>query len=267
MGVSIFKVNSEKTAKRYRDSLNRFLEILEDKYLHKYTAKDIDYFKSERVKSVKKVSVNVDLRNLKAFFNKCVEWNYIQENPVSKIKMFKVDKLLPAILSKEEISKLFKLIDNEIFTVLFACYIYTGRRRNEILNLKIKDIDMVNHRLTYYNQKKKYFNTIPIVKPLREILYAFIERNKFRINANNGKLFDIDADYVTHKFKNYFIKINRPDLKLHSLRHTFASHLVMANVPLKQIQELLDHSDISTTLVYTHVSKEYREKVLEKLPY
>ncbi len=262
------QVNTIKTAKRYKDSLNRFIEILGDKYLHKYTIKDIDFFKAERIKQVKKVSVNVDLRNIRAFFNKCLEWNYIQDTPTKKIKMCVVDKQLPAILSQDEIKKLFDVIDNETYKVLFACYVYTGRRRNEILNLSLKNIDMVNHRLKYYNQKKKYYNEIPIAEPLQKILYPYIENNKFKINGNPDKrIFKINPDTITHKFKKYFRMIDREDLKLHSLRHTFASHLVMANVPLKQIQELLDHSDISTTLVYAHVSKEYTKKVIEKLPY
>ena len=106
------------------------------------------------------------------------------------------------------------------------------------------------------------------MEPLQKILNPYLEKNKFKINANSfGKIFCIHPETVSHKFKKYFKQIGREDLKLHSLRHTFASQLVMSGASLKDIQELLDHSEVRTTLIYTHVTKDYRKKILEKLYY
>jgi len=134
--------------------------------------------------------------------------------------------------------------------------------------LTINDIDTENHRLKYFNQKKKIYNIIPIIKPLREILYPYLEKNKFQINLRyNKRIFNLRPDTVTHQFKDYFRKIGREDLKLHSLRHTFASHLLMSGASLKEVQELLDHSDISTTMIYLHLTDDYRKRTLEKLSF
>ncbi len=106
------------------------------------------------------------------------------------------------------------------------------------------------------------------MKPLQIILYPYIEKHRFKIYSKyDNKIFNLKGSSVSHQFKKYFRIIGREDIKLHSLRHTFASHLIMSGASLKDIQELLDHSDISTTLIYTHLSNEYRENIINKLPY
>ncbi len=259
------KINAYKTYRRYREILYTFKNILGNRDIKRYTQKDVEFYIAERIKQIKKITVNTEIKHIKAFFNKCIEWGYITENPLKKIKPLKVDKKVPAFLTREEIHQLFKIIEDETFKVLFACYIFTGRRRNEILNLKLSDIDSKKHIMRYYNQKKKLYNKIPIIPALRKYLYPFIQKNLFKINARNGKLFDFNPNTVTHKFKEYFKQIRREDLKLHSLRHSFASNLVMAGASIKEVQELLDHSDISTTMIYAHISDEFKEKTLEKL--
>lgn len=260
----IDKVREKSTKERYLYSLTRFLEIVGDKKLYEVSVKDIELFVVERQERVKPVTINMDLRHLKAFFNKLVEWKYINESPV-KVKPLKVDKNFVRFLTKEEIENLFEVIKSEKFRVLFALYIYTGRRRNEILELKLEDIDMKNNLLKYYNKKKKLYNYIPIVKPLQRILYDYIKDNYLKIvDKQGGYLFRLDSNYVTRKFKEYFKAINKEDFRLHDLRHSFASYLVSKNISLRIIQKLLDHSEISTTEIYSHVNKELEKRVLDE---
>ena len=259
--------NEKSTAERYSTTLKYFVKIIGDRTIRSISRKDIEIFFIERQKEVKNTTLGIDFRNLRAFFNFLIKNEYLEKSPIGDFRI-KQKKKLPAFLTKEEIQKLFDIIKNETYRVLFALYIYTGRRRNEILNLTRKDIDTKNHTLRYYNQKKKLYNIIPIVEPLRKYLYPYLERNKFKINANiNKRLFSFRGDTVSHRFKYFFRQIGREDMRLHDLRHTFASHLVMSGANLKDIQELLDHAEISTTLIYTHISNEYRKKILEKLEY
>ena len=259
--------NEESTAKRYLYTLNHFISVVGDISIRSISRKEIEKFFAERQIKAKRATLGIDFRNLRAFFNFLVKNEYLEKSPIGDFRI-KQEKTVPVFLSKDEVNKLFDIIKNETYKVLFALYIYTGRRRNEILNLTLNDIDMKNHTLRYYNQKKKMYNIIPIVKPLQEILYPYLERNRFKINGHpDKKIFLIKPNTATHQFKKYFKEIGREDLKIHSLRHTFASHLIMSGASLKDIQELLDHSEISTTIIYTHVSNEYRKNILERLRY
>ena len=261
------KTVEHSTVELYKATLKKFLNCAGNKNLNEISRKDIELFFAERFKEVKKTTAGIDFRNLRCFFNYLINNEYIEKSPMKDFR-FKIEKPLPSFLTRDEIKKLFDIIENETYRVLFALYIYTGRRRNEILNLCTKDIDIKNHKLRYYNQKKKIYNVIPIIEPLRKILYPYLEKNKFKIDSNqNIKIFQISPNTVTHKFKKYFRKIGREDIKLHSLRHTFASHLLMSGASLKEVQELLDHSDISTTMIYLHLTDDYRRRTLERLLY
>ena len=283
--------NSESTFIRYREVLQNFINIVGNKRIDKITYSDIEKFKLERKKKgVKEVSINSDLRHLKAFLNYIRKAEYINDNLAERVEFYKISEVRNKYLSVDEIRKINELLLTDIenerkellkkkvikfeisvkeqLYVLFNIYIYSGRRRNEALNLRLQDIDFDNKVLYYYNQKAKRHSYLPLTEPLLSILQNYIERNKDKIKANNNRLFTVHYSTVTHGLKKYFRKINRDDIRVHDLRHTFASNLVnYANISMSVLKVLLDHSDISTTLIYSHISKEALENALSKLPY
>ena len=136
-----------------------------------------------------------------------------------------------------------------------------------VLNLKIEDIDIdIQNNVVYYiNSKTKQKSSMSIPEVFQDTLYNYILRNLFIIKKNRNKLFKINKDYVSRRFKKYFRMIGKEDFRLHDLRHTFATYLVLNNVNSRIIQELLNHSNIATTEKYMHLNQDVQKKIINKV--
>ncbi|MCI4625541.1 MAG: site-specific integrase [Candidatus Magnetoovum sp. WYHC-5] len=240
--------------------LNKFMEAIDkNRQVNTLKKRDMEVFVDYcRKIGNKPVTINTGIRQMKATFTKAVEWGYLKENPFKGYSLIKYQKEIPRYLTTEQIEKIFEVIDgNKIYRLLFAFYVYTGARRDEIKRLEWADVTadfVIIKKLKNYN-----FRKIPISGKLREVLAEY--------KKGVGKIFAISSDQLSHQFKHYFRKAGFGNIRLHDLRHTFASQLVMAGVELRAVQELLGHSDYATTLIYAHLSKEHLKKAIEKLPY
>ena len=255
------KAREPGTYEQYKIAWDKLIAAVGDILLPDLSRKHIDLFvQSELAKGNKPVTVNKDLRSLKAILNKAVEWEYIKESPMAKYKMLKVDKKPPRALTREEIVRLLSAIDDEHFRLFVAFALYSGCRRNEILSLTWDKIDLEN-RVIYIEKTKSHHSRYV---PISSSLMAVLERLKHFSQV--GKLFPRwSPNWVTHKFKHYARKAGLPDIRLHDLRHTFATHLVAEGVPLKVLQELLGHQSLTSTLVYAHAMEETKRVAVEKL--
>lgn len=101
----------------------------------------------------------------------------------------------------------------------------------------------------------------PRVIPINQTLFAVIESIPHRV----GKVFNIHKDTMTHKMKEYLVKAGFGHMRLHDLRHTFASILAMSETPIKTIAELLGHSDIRVTEIYLHFAPNYLQETINKI--
>ena len=255
------KAREPRTAETYRDSWDKFAQLVGNINLNDITRKHIDIFvQNELSKGNKPITVNKDLRSLKAIFSKAVEWEYLKENPLKGYKLLKVDRKPPRALTKDEIIRLLSAITDDWFRLLVAMAIYTGCRRNELLNLTWEHIDLEN-RIIYIEKTKNHQSRyIPISNNLMAVL------TKLRTFTQVGKLFPKwSPNYVTHRFKEFARKAGLPDVRFHDLRHTFATHLISEGVPLKVLQELLGHQSINATMIYAHAMEEQKRKAVEKL--
>lgn len=237
---------------------NKFIQAVGDKFLSAYKKRDLDlYVQRLRQEKFKPSSINIHIRHIKAIFNKAVEWEYLQVNPFSNYKGVKQQEKPPRFLTKEEIKKIEQVIDDESLLFLFRFLIYTGARRGEALGLTYKDIDLKNNLITFKETKTYRSRSVPIHPVLRE---------EFEKRKNNvGRVFPYRADYVTHKLKKYFIKAGLEDVRVHDLRHTFASQLAMNGVDLRTIQKLLGHTSYKTTEIYAHLAQEHLQNAVSKL--
>ena len=178
--------------------------------------------------------------------------DYLKETKDSKVIKF----------NKNTISATYQLY------VLYCIYVMSGRRRNEALNLTLDDIDLKSKTMRFYNQKAKEYSTIPLSNELHKILKKYIEQNKqFIIKYNNNKLFTISQVTVNHRLKEYFKRINRSDVRVHDLRHSFATYLASQNVPIQVISSLLDHSDVKITMKYYHKQENTLREALENIKF
>jgi len=199
------------------------------------------------------------------------------ENPTIKIESPNVEKTLPDFLTVKEIDYLFKSIsesdiyelrDKAIFELLYSC----GLRISEAVEVQNINVDFDNsfikvigkgnkERLIPISEEairllKKYLNeSRPVISGNRESEFLFISKKGSKLNRKS----------VWRLLKNYVLrtKINK-NITPHTLRHSFATHLLENGADLRSVQELLGHVDISTTQVYTHLAKKKLQEIHKK---
>ncbi|WP_456459842.1 tyrosine-type recombinase/integrase [Desulfurobacterium sp.] len=239
--------------------LNNFKEIVGDTYLKSLTRKHLDEYVSHLLATgVSRNTVNTHIRHLKASLTKAVEWEFAREHPFKGYKLLRVQQKPPTFLFPEQIGKVLKVIDDEFWVFVFKIFIYTGMRLSEVANLRWNDVDLRRGVIVVKKTKNYQTRIIPIHPKLREE----IEK---RLPAV-GKVVPCCKDYIYHKIKNYLKKAGFPNVRIHDLRHTFASLMVMSGVDLKTVQELLGHRDYRTTEIYAHLAPAHLQDAIRKLP-
>ncbi|MBF0488454.1 MAG: tyrosine-type recombinase/integrase [Nitrospirae bacterium] len=253
------KNRSTGTYEKSKQVLKEFVSVVGNKDLASLKKKDMDsYVLYCQELNNAPVTINIKIRTLKAIISKAAEWEHIKISVFAGYKQLKFQKKLPQFLATEQIEAMFKLIgDNKMHKLAFALYIYTGMRRGEIQRLKWSDIQ--GDTLVVKKAKSFKSRRIPIIPQLNKILSEY--------RQDVGDIFDVQAPQIGRIMKRYLKQAGLSDVKPHDLRHTVGSQLVMAGVDMRTVQELLGHSSITTTLIYSHLSQEHIRKALEKLPY
>jgi integrase/recombinase XerC len=208
-------------------------------------------------------------RILKAAFNKAVEWEYIKTNPLAKLKLPRAKINLPLFINAGELELILEHVNDEQLKQFYTLALHTGLRLNEILNLRWSAIDFeekllkVEHSEGFITKGKKErilpLNSV-VFKLLKDKFISLpiihIEKNDLIFCKYTGM--KLNGDYVSKQFKKALRKtkgINK-SLHLHSLRHSFASLLVQKGVSLYVVKDLLGHTDVRTTQIYSHLQQQ-----------
>lgn len=264
----IDKHYSNNTIESYNRDLNKFNNFF-NKELNSISRNDIkDYLKFLKDSNSCDTTISRNISCIKSFYKFLLKQGSITTNPLDGIVTPKTRKKLPKTLSEQEISLLLdiKLNDNYSYRnkAMIELMYATGLRVSELINLKIYDIDL-NECIVRTMGKGSKERIIPLgnyaVNALEiyinEYRYSFIkkETNDYLFLNNHGKKMTRQGFFKIIKSlaKEKGIKT---DFSPHTLRHSFASHLLKYGADLRTIQELLGHSDISTTQIYTHISNE-----------
>ena len=186
-----------------------------------------------------------------------------------EIKTPKFQKKTPTVLTKDEIKEVFSKIKNSKHKLMLQLYYASGLRLSEVINLKVKDIE--------FNQNSLWIRDGKGGKDRMSILPQFLANELEEYCINSGRLKD-DFIFVNNKgnpFSSRMIqkileqvkpKVSfHKDIHIHTLRHSFATHLLEAGEDIRLIQELLGHADLSTTQIYTKVANEQLRKVKSPL--
>ena len=204
--------------------------VMIEKYLS-FRKKEILERSSNTGKREQEISfrtANIELAVLSNLLNFAVHKKYIEKNTTSSIK--KLNKLSRLkTLSDSDIEKLIAGTTNKLTKDLITFLIYTGCRKGEALNLKWDDVDMQNDVIAIKGTKTKYDRYIPISKPLKELLKAIEKKQDdlYVFNRNGAKLGNFRKSFMT-ACRNAGLK----DMRIHDLRHVFASTLTMNDVSL-----------------------------------
>jgi site-specific recombinase XerD len=245
--------------------------------------KDIEQFVTHLQQTVKK-GYRVYYRTLKAAFNKALDWQYINENFFVKIKLPKKQRLQPVFISEDELEKIITKIESDVVRDVTVFAFYTGLRLNEIVNLKWRNVDLDRDVIVVgddeFETKGRNQRVVPVSCEVEKILEKRAEhrthscvlplgkgeKNAYGYvfaKANGGAY---SGDYFSRRFKRAVRDAGlRESVHFHTLRHSFASHLAQRGVSIYVIKELLGHSSISTTEIYSHLNVDSLREAVNKL--
>lgn len=281
--LSHYKINnSHNTFLSYRNSYVNLIRIIKDKTISSISKSDIEEFKLQRSKEVNLISTNIDIRNIKAMFNKMIEFELLDYSKISTVKQFKIEnKKMLAIDSGDLINVLNSIKDVQLKQIV-RFTLLTASRISEVLNVKIKDIDFENEVVNIFQQKTNCFKTIPLTKGLSQLIDEIInsgnDKNILTLANKESYLFynkdknmhdlKLRADTVSKQFKRVLIKLNlSKDFKFHSLRHSAITELIKNNVPLNIVKEIAGHKSITTTMIYSHLKGDDMKKAINSLTF
>ena len=266
--IDIEKGLSENTAEAYRRDLTIFFD---------YTNKDITCIKHSDItyfirnlyeQNYSPTSIKRKIASLRGFYKWLCMNDYCKVNPTLTIELPKTPKKLPKVMTVQEIETILNqnlsALEQVIVELLYGC----GLRVSELVNLKINNFDLNSKYLQCLGKGSKErivplgskaIKAIKIYMPKRDFILQKkrIDTKFLLINENGRKFTRQDAYNFIHSQGEKIHKHISP----HTLRHSFATHLLENGADLRIVQELLGHSDVATTQLYTHISKKRLKEV------
>lgn len=261
-------------------SVNTYTSYINDLYyfyifikkdLTKVTFEDIkDYLEHLNLNKKKTSSIRRKISSLKSFYKFLYKNNYINKKdyPLTKIAYPKMEKKLPKFIYYNDLLEIINesskdkdgVRDRLIIEMLYA----TGVRVSELINIKINDIDFNNRRIIVLGKGNKE-RIVYYGEYAEEVLKEYMKtherknHNYLFVNSKGGKLTDRGVRYI---IDNIMSKLSvKTHVTPHVLRHTFATDMLNNGCDIKVVQELLGHSSLKATEIYTHVTNEHLKKV------
>lgn len=255
---------SSNTITSYKNDIKQYLKYLSDKNINYYETEE--FVKYLNKNKYAKSSINRKIASINKFYEWCQERNYLKETKYKKIKYIKQEKKLPDILTSNYINKLLNslptenpknLRDRTIIELLYS----SGLRVSEITNLRINDIK--NNGSIKVLGKGNKTRILPMTNEAYKLIDSWItnSRSFYENEKSSDYLFiGVRGSKISAREVQRIVKSKLGTFP-HSIRHSFATHLLDGGADLRVVQEMLGHSDPSTTQIYTHVSK---KKLKEK---
>ena len=250
--------NSAYTLRNYIDCNKKFLEYLK-KSPDNITEDDVKYYIAENLSKASSSTLIIFLSSLRYSFS-----NILHKDITLNIKRPKKEKKIPTVLTKEEVKKLISAIVSKKSRLMISFTYACGFRVSELVNLKVKDLNFeekIGNVRQGKGKKDRVFN-IPefLLEDLKNQVEKQIEeRKEYLFTGINGKLSERNLQKIVQKAA---IRAGiKKEVHPHTLRHSFATHLLENGTDIRKIQELLGHVDLSTTQIYTHISREELKKI------
>jgi integrase/recombinase XerD len=265
---------SNNTLAAYRNDLSQFLSFLRSRVAGwDEVTQDaiISYIMAMKTKQEYASStVARKVAAIKSFFHYLVERGGLEDDPTATLDSPKVRKRLPKAIAKADLDRLLSeparaqtpkaLRDRALLEVLYA----TGLRVTELVSLNVEDVNLASATLRVVRPKGKTERIVPIHDRAMEPLQDYLERGRMQLLRDPEER----ALFLNHRgrrltrqglwliVKHYVREVGiREEVTPHTLRHTFAAHLIKRKADLEYVQQLLGHANISTTQVYTQVGK------------
>lgn len=273
----IEKHSSLATRDSYRRETSCFLCYLEEHGLD-FTTVDPSQIREYLLVRSEGVSSRTMARvvtTLKQFFRFVLNEKMRSDDPTELLPKTKISKTLPQVLDRASVDALLDAIDKDsdigmrdrtMFELIYSC----GLRASECCTLKLNDYYSLEHRLVVTGKGDKQ-RMIPVGDTAVELIDSYLENARRKIlSGKKSQYFFVSSSgaHITRqdlweRLKVYTEKAG-VESKIHTLRHSFATHLLQGGADLRSVQELMGHSDIRTTEIYTHVDTDDIQKAFEK---
>ena len=270
---------SRHTIISYENDLTAFFDFA----VVQYNSKNVGEINSSMVRSwlasLKQVkiaskTINRKISSLKSFFKYQLKLGKIEVNPMSSITSLKISRRLPSFIEQKDINTLFNYVEfpdsweGKTDRLLLTIFYYTGIRLSELVNIKELHVDKSNSTIKVLGKGNKE-RIIPVNNTLVSQVNEYISQKKIHFPENSNLFLLINKKgkklypkYVYNVVKKYLGSVSTNERKSpHVLRHTFATHLTNNGADINAIKELLGHSSLASTQIYTHNSIEKLKEV------
>ncbi len=263
---------SANTIKAYKSDIQLLLNYAKENNLYEDEQGIVRPFISRLSKlRLSNSTINRIISAVKGYYKFKLKIGKIDKNPFYGIKGMKPDKKLPGILFKKEAEELFDHESNNFLDLrnmaIFEFLYSTGCRVSEAVSVNLMDIDLNNKSVRVTGKGRKQ-RVVFLGKAAYSVLHDYMLKRKLHISLNEQALFinkngrRITARGVRYILEKYLSKLNiRKKITPHTFRHSFATHVLDNGADIRIVQELLGHSSISTTQIYTHVGIEKLKKI------
>ncbi|TKJ40651.1 hypothetical protein CEE37_06725 [candidate division LCP-89 bacterium B3_LCP] len=245
-------------------ALNGLMQFLGNCKLDTINQKTAVKYRNYLMERVKPATTSIRLRSIRTAFGWACEKpgvRYLRSNPLRQKGMIPADNQQKAPLCLtpgEKVRFLASIVEDPKHEQVFRFALLTGMRRAEIISLQWSDVDLDNKVINVQQTKTHRIRKIPINIELWQLLSA--------LDRSRPKLFEYSPDWLSALFRRYAKKAKlRPELHLHSLRHTVATDLVNQGVPIHQVKDFMGHLKITTTQIYLHSVGDDLRRVAERL--
>ena len=222
-------------------------------------------------------SINRKISVLRSYFNFLLKIGEIDKSPLKNHKPLKEEKKIQVPFSEKEVNLLLegdffkKDYEGTMIKTLIELFYSTGLRLSEVTNLKNMSVDLVNKKIKVLGKRNKE-RIIPIIESLKTQLLKYQELKKQIINSPESEFFFVNEKniklkniYVYKVVNNYLNKVSTKSKKSpHMLRHSFATHLLNHGADINSVKELLGHTSLAATQIYTHTSMEKIKSIYKK---
>lgn len=260
------KGDSSKTKESYKEDLSEFFELVKDKKVNELSEKDLECFISYlSKKGLKNTSIIRKATTVRGFYSYLNLNGYINVSLIG-FRLPKAEKRLPDVLTYDEIEKIINAVDiSDIGGIrdrcIIECLYGSGLRVSEMTHLRIENVNLNSLFFRIFGKGKKE-RIVPIDKEERNWIIKYLDELK-KICGHRPKIYlfekidgsVLERQYVNNLLLNLKAKTGiTKNITPHMLRHSFATHLLENGAPLREVQELLGHSNIKTTQIYTNLS-------------
>ena len=265
---------SENTIKQYLMNLDKYLRFLNiNKISYQNITKDdvMKFLKKLDEENLSKRSIANILSALRTFYNFLLDEKIITSNIFKQIHNPKLEKKLPNFLSYEQTRQILDSINTETELdyrnkLIIEMFYATGIRVSELVNIKISDINKNDKSIIILGKGKKerivYFGDYAKIALENYLNIRSINSEYLFLNKDGNKISIRGVEKIVDKLTSMAAIKN--NVTPHTFRHTFATHLLNNGADIKSVQELLGHSSLNTTEIYTHITSDYLKSVYLK---